>query len=250
MAKPSHEGPTDSPTDEATPGLSEGPSGDAGDLPLGRRAWRGLKPFLVVCLVVFPFRSAVADWNDVPTGSMQPSILIGDRIVVDKLAYDLKVPFTTWHLAEWDGPARGDVVVFYSPKDGARLVKRVVGLPGETIELRGNQLWIDGVAQRYSALDPTFTQAMADQPDGSEARRKRVFASEHLGGREHPVMLQPGRSRWSTWGPTTVPEGHYFMMGDNRDNSFDSRGFGPVPRDQIVGRAFGAVSFSPYRSLP
>ena len=110
------------------------------------KLWRGwVKPFLVVIIIGTSFRSAVADWNDVPTGSMNPSIVEGDRIFVNKCAYDLKVPFTLWRVAEWSGPHRGDVVVFYSPADGRRLVKRVVGLPGETIEMRNTVLFINGV---------------------------------------------------------------------------------------------------------
>ena len=86
-------------------------------------------PILVTVLVITSFRSAVADWNDIPSGSMRPTLVEGDRILVNKLAYDLKFPFTTHHLAAWDNPRRGDVVIFFSPADGRRLVKRVIGLP-------------------------------------------------------------------------------------------------------------------------
>src|SRR5213078_2727911 len=107
--------------------------------------WRKeIRPLLIIALVVFSIRSSLADWNDVPTGSMKPTILEGDRVFVNKLAYDLKVPFTTRHLAEWSEPQRGDVVVFFSPHDGQRLVKRVVGLPGDTVQLDQNVLIIDG----------------------------------------------------------------------------------------------------------
>src|SRR5215203_3557595 len=92
-------------------------------------------PVVVMVVVLTSFRSAVADWNVVPTGSMNPTILEGDRILVNKLAYGLRVPFTSWRIANWSGPGRGDVVVFFSPADGERLVKRVVGLPGETVTL-------------------------------------------------------------------------------------------------------------------
>src|SRR2546421_4007156 len=102
------------------------------------------RSFLFVVLVVLSFRSSIADWNDVPTGSMKPTIMEGDRVFVNKLAYDLKVPFTTWHLAQWDNPKRGDIVVFFSPADGQRLVKRVVGLPGDRIELANNELLVNG----------------------------------------------------------------------------------------------------------
>src|SRR5205814_7105646 len=91
-----------------------------------RKLWKEeIQPLVILALVPFSIRSSLADWNDVPTGSMKPTILEGDRVYVNKLAYDLKVPFTTWHLAQWDNPKRGEIVVFYSPHDGKRLVKRV-----------------------------------------------------------------------------------------------------------------------------
>src|SRR5687767_15686032 len=114
---------------------------------------RQVAPFAFVVLVLLSFRSSIADWNDVPTGSMNPSILEGDRIFVNKLAYDLKVPFTTWHLAEWGEPKRGDVVVFYAPSDGIRMVKRVVGLPGDTLTLRDNRLYVNGEPADYGDAD-------------------------------------------------------------------------------------------------
>src|SRR5271170_1702798 len=109
------------------------------------------KPLLITVLVLFVFRSAIADWNDVPTGSMKPTIIEGDRVFVNKLAYDLKVPFTTWHIAQWDNPKRGEVVVFFSPADEMRLVKRVVGLPGDKIEMVNDRLLINGRAADYES---------------------------------------------------------------------------------------------------
>src|SRR5471032_1761970 len=109
-----------------------------------RAAWRDWRGFIIFLVIMFSFRSAIADWNDVPSGSMLPTILIGDRILVDKLAYDLKFPFTTVHLSTWGAPKRGDIVVFYSPADGVRLVKRVIGLPGDQISMQDNQLTING----------------------------------------------------------------------------------------------------------
>src|SRR5881227_3277938 len=115
---------------------------DAKSLRARAKKWlrQELRPLLIMALVVFSIRSSLADWNDVPTGSMKPTILEGDRVFVNKLAYDLKVPFTTWHVAQWDNPRRGEIVVFYSPYDGKRLVKRVIGLPGDTIELHHDRL--------------------------------------------------------------------------------------------------------------
>src|SRR5438067_2750949 len=115
------------------------------------RYWwtKEIRPLLVLALVLFSIRSSLADWNDVPTGSMKPTILEGDRVFVNKVAYDLKVPFTTWHIAQWSNPQRGDIVVFFSPHDGQRLVKRVIGLPSDTIELRNDLLLLNGQAVAY-----------------------------------------------------------------------------------------------------
>ena len=119
---------------------------------IANKIWRDwLRPFALVFVVIAPLKSAVADWNWVPTGSMKPSILEGELVFVNKLAYDLKVPFTTLHLSTWANPVRGDVVVFYSPQDGTRLVKRVVGLPGDTVTLKNDVLYLNGIPQQYSA---------------------------------------------------------------------------------------------------
>ena len=196
-----------------------------------RSIWREwVFPALMVPAVIAPLRSAVADWNDVPSGSMIPTILVGDRIFVNKLAYDLKIPFTTWHLAKWADPQRGDIVVFRSPHDGTRLVKRVVGVPGDQIELRDDHLLINGQPASY-ALSHT----------GSGPA---LVADETVSGKSHPVMIDPHLPAPRWFGPIQVPTGQYFVMGDNRDNSFDSRYFGFVPRDNIFGRAtLVAMSF-------
>ncbi len=190
------------------------------------------KPLLIMALSLFAFRSAIADWNDVPTGSMKPTIIEGDRIFVNKLAYDLKVPFTTWHIAQWDNPKRGDVVVFYSPADEMRLVKRVVGLPGDRIELRNNQLLVNDEAVQYEALPQNVVNELP-----AKEQPFHQYATEELAKHAHPVMATPALNAPRTFGPITVPEGKYFMMGDNRDNSFDSRFYGCVERRRIVGRA-------------
>jgi signal peptidase I len=201
------------------------------------RWWRReIRPLLVLALVLCSLRSSLADWNDVPSGSMQPTILVGDRIFVNKLAYDLKVPFTTWHLAQWSNPQRGDIVVFYSPHDGARLVKRIVGLPGDTVELHAEQLLINGRPVAYRPLGGE----MASQLPAAE-RPNSQFATEQLPGRPHVVMALPNLPAKRTFGPVQIPADSYFMMGDNRDNSFDSRYFGVVPRKEILGQATTVV---------
>src|SRR5580765_3311532 len=105
-----------------------------------------IKVFAIMLLVICSLRSALADWNDVPTGSMKPTIQEGDRVVVNKLAYDLKVPFTTIEVFKWSDPQRGDIVVLFSPVDGTRLVKRVIAVPGDRVAMLNNQLYVNGAA--------------------------------------------------------------------------------------------------------
>lgn len=199
--------------------------------------WRQeIRPLLIVLLIGFSLRSSLADWNDVPTGSMRPTILEGDRIFVNKLAYDLKMPFTTWHIAKWSNPQRGDIVVFYSPHDGQRLVKRVVGLPGDTVELRNNALVINGETVEYH---PLAEELLRDIPAAD--RTGRIFASEALPNQTHAVTGIPAVPAMRSFEPKHIPEGQYFVMGDNRDDSFDSRYWGTVDRKQIVGRATTVV---------
>jgi len=198
--------------------------------------WRTLIIFLTVMVL---FRSAIADWNQVPTGSMKPTILEGDRVVVNKLAYDLKVPFTTWHLAQWNDPSRGEIVTFYSPADEQLLIKRVIGVPGDVVKMRNNQLYINEEAAIYSRLDDDIV----NQLDYSQ-RRKHTFFNEQYDNFEHAVMMVPSPPNdYNSFGPIEIPEDQYLMLGDNRDNSRDSRRIGLITRDRITGRAF-SVAFS------
>ena len=192
-----------------------------------------IRVFLLMLIVILSLRSALADWNDVPTGSMKPTIQEGDRVVVNKLAYDLKVPFTTFHLAQWDDPKRGDIVVFFSPVDGIRLVKRVVAVPGDRVRMEENQLFVNG------APAPWVTELR--EVDDSKAL---VFVTDEvLDGHRHKVQFMPQIPATRTIAETTVPQGHYFVLGDNRDDSNDSRYIGTIERRRIVGKAT-AVAFS------
>jgi signal peptidase I len=168
------------------------------------------------------FRSVVADWNTVPTGSMKPTILEGDRILVNKIAYDLRLPLTHISLLKLADPARGDIVIFDSEAAGKRLVKRVIGLPGDVVAMRDNHLWINGQRLTYSG-DPA-TLATSDR-------------IEHLLGVEHRVRWIGSDTRLSSFRQIKVPSDHYLVLGDNRNNSADSRVIGFVPRSEIVGRA-------------
>jgi signal peptidase I len=196
-----------------------------------------LRIFALMILIVSSLRSALADWNDVPTGSMKPTIQEGDRVVVNKLAYDLKIPFTTKAVAKWGDPERGDIVVLFSPVDGTRLVKRVVAVPGDKVELRENQLFLNGKPAEQS---PIAVTELADYG------RAYVMA-ENLYGHRHQMMLTPDIAASRSWGPDVVPPGKYFVLGDNRDNSNDSRFIGFIDRRRIVGEAV-AVAFSLDRS--
>jgi signal peptidase I len=206
--------------------------------------FRRLLPIVAECksLLIFfglmlVFRSAVADWMYVPTGSMNPTIVEGDRILVDKQAYGLRIPFTTMRLTQGADPQRGDIVIFASPEDGMTLVKRVIGLPGDTIEMRNERLLINGVAIDYA---PTQSPADGELPAATRALDHDYF-SEALAGRSHPIMLLPRRRADRSFGPVVVPAGQYLVLGDNRDNSKHSRYIGFIPRDSIVGRAFGVA---------
>ncbi len=192
---------------------------------------RGLLVFLF-CMVMF--RSAVADWNVVPTGSMQPTIRIGDRILVDKLAYDVHLPLTHVSLRHLADPQRGDIVVLDSHEAHERLVKRVIGLPGDQVAMRSNVLFINGHASSYSA-----TERSGIHDDEQNAAHYEI---ERYGRMHHVIRLS---DHWpspaSNFGPVTVPAGHYLLLGDDRDNSMDSRYFGFFPRNEIVGRSHYVV---------
>jgi len=193
------------------------------------REW--VRPAACIAAIVFPLKSAVADWNWVPSGSMKPTILEGDLVFVNKLAYDFKVPFTLLRVSKWSEPKRGDIVVFFSPHDRTRLVKRVIAAPGDTVELRNEVLILNGKPMTYSLQD---RQRFAREIYEDE---RAILAEEQGSDRNHLVMALPSRDAKRTFGPYTVPEGKYFMMGDSRDNSFDSRYFGFVDRKEIVGKA-------------
>ncbi len=205
-----------------------------------RKVWREWRGFVLFIAVMLLFRSAIADWNQVPTGSMIPSILEGDRIVVDKLAYDLRIPFTLIRVARWADPARSDVVTFESPEDGKLLVKRIIGVPGDVVEMQDNQLLVNGEQAQYHTVP-------AEQlPDPLHRLSRRIQVSqEQVLGSSRAVMLHRLRHPQirSSFGPVAVPDNHYLVLGDNRDNSQDYRVIGFVPRDLILGKA-NSIAFS------
>jgi signal peptidase I len=189
------------------------------------------KGFILFMLLFGVFRTAVADWNPIPSSSMRPNLLEGDVVFVNRLAFDLKLPLTDTIVTHMGEPQRGDVVTFSSPKDGTRLIKRLVALPGDVVEMRNEMLIINGQQARYDAV-----QQVMEPAGKGEVPALRI--SEHLDGHARRVQFFPQiDSPARNFGPVTVPPGQYMMLGDNRDNSADSRYIGFVPRNLLIGRA-------------
>lgn len=196
------------------------------------RHWiRQNRGFLVFMMLLGLFRTAVADWNPVPSGSMHPNILEGDVVLVNRLAYDLKLPLTDHIVLRLGEPQRGDIVTFSSPRDGVRLIKRIVALPGDRVAMRDKQLIINGELASYRAVKAQAGQAALDAPWQAELHQEQVAGAEHL------IQWLPGALARDYMAMQVIPEGQYLMLGDNRDNSADSRYIGLVPRHLLIGKA-------------
>lgn len=196
-----------------------------------RRTFREHRGFLLFLLGLGLFRTAVADWNPIPSGSMRPTLLEGDVVLVNRLAYDLKLPLTDVVLLPLAEPRRGDVVTLSSPAGGTRLIKRIVGLPGDRIAMQNGVLILNGQPLAYTDRHTVGEQLTPGWPVDA------VRATEQLPGRPHTVQFLPGLTARRDVAERTVPAGEYFLLGDNRDNSEDSRYIGTVPREKLIGRA-------------
>lgn len=185
--------------------------------------------FFLICFGFF--RTAIADWNPIPSGSMRPNLLEGDVVLVNRMAYDFKAPLTDKIIAHIDDPKRGDVVTFTSPKDGMRMIKRLIALPGDRIEMRNERLYVNGAAAEYSEAEAV------PEPMENGANIEALHVTEHIGEESRRIQWLPGIPAKNSFGPLTVPSGNYLMLGDNRDNSADSRYFGFVPRHLLIGKA-------------
>lgn len=193
---------------------------------------RGFIAFLV-CFGFF--RLAIADWNPIPTGSMRPNILEGDVVLVNRVAYDFKLPFSDVALFNIENPERGDVITFTSPTDGVRLIKRLVALPGDVVEMRNEVLTINGAVAEYSGPD-----AVTERLDNG-ITTSALHIRERVAGNERTVQFLPEVGAKRNFGPLVVPNDSYFFLGDNRDNSADSRYIGFVPRHLLIGKAHRIV---------
>lgn len=191
------------------------------------------RSFFPVILIVLIVRSFLAEPFRIPSSSMMPNLQDGDFILVNKFTYGLRLPVLDTKIVEFNLPERGDVVVFrYPVNPKENYIKRVVGLPGDEVVYRGKTVFINGEPQPQERVGRFIGVGAAREMDGADHLR------ETLDGREHDILMKPnqlgrlGEGRW------VVPEGHYFVMGDNRDNSLDSRAWGFVPERNLVGRAF------------
>ena len=195
--------------------------------PTSKRPWLVdlCQSFFPVLLIVLLFRSFLFEPFRIPSGSMLPTLEIGDFILVNKFSYGLRLPFLHYKFFDTGEPKRGDVVVFRFPNDPSQnFIKRLVGLPGDRISYHNKRLVINDKEAGF-VVSESEEQRAAGQ----------THAHEHLDGRDHMILLHnQAYARNGTW---EVPAGHYFVMGDNRDNSNDSRVWGAVPEDNLAGRS-------------
>lgn len=191
-----------------------------------KKMWNENKSLLVFISLMLVFRSAVADWNDVPTGSMKPTIVEGDRILINKLAYDVNIPFIQKSLVKIADPQVNDIIIFESEVADKRLVKRVIGVPGDIVAMSNNELTINNKKIPYSDKKST-----AD----------KVIINETIANDLHAIQLTKSPTSLANFNAVEVPDGYYLVLGDNRNNSADSRMIGFVPRDEIIGRSSKVV---------
>ncbi|MGA8513523.1 MAG: signal peptidase I [Burkholderiaceae bacterium] len=205
-----------------------------------KNQWRSNKGFVLFIGLMFVFRSAVADWNLVPSSSMNPTLISGDRVVVNKLAYSLRVPFTLQQVARWASPARGDVITFDSPKDEVNLIKRVIAVGGDVVAMHDNTLTING-----QVIERQLVDAARVIPTESGALSAQIW-NEHIGDRQIEVARIVAFNRSSAFEPVQVPAGHVLVLGDSRDNSNDSRFIGFIDVQRVTGQAVRvALSHNP-----
>jgi signal peptidase I len=195
------------------------------------REYRGLLLFISLLMI---FRTSYADWSPVPTGSMEPTIVPGDVVWVDKTTYGPSVPFLNKRLFTWGHPQRGDIITFVPPVEDTLYVKRVMAVPGDTIRIEGYDIYINGVRLEQSLV---------------EATDERLIGNETIDGKDHAFKVSADKG--ISWFDQTVvvPEGKLFVMGDHRNNSGDSRSWGFADEASVTGKVSNiAVSFSGERT--
>jgi signal peptidase I len=197
-----------------------------------RRHWRVFsewaRSFVIAVGLFAIIRTFFVEAFKIPTGSMERTLLVGDFLLVNKAVYGAEIPFTGVRLPALETPRRGDIIVFEWPEDPSKnFVKRLIALPGDTVEMRDGNLWLNGrlLRERYVV----HTEPNSD-PSGEEFRWQRDYLVKRA---EASVGYHPSRNNW---GPLIVPKKNYFVLGDNRDNSYDSRYWGFVPDSLVKGR--------------
>ncbi|MCT4642547.1 MAG: signal peptidase I [Bacteriovoracaceae bacterium] len=210
------------------------------------------KSIFLIITAVLAFRSMLFEPFKIPTGSMIPTLSIGDFILVNKFSYGFKVPFSDWfsdpiYITNPTAPQRGDVIVFKYPNDESlNYIKRVVGVPGDTLMMVDKVLYINNKKVEVSKVDgKPYLDSMVDM----YKNRKFDFLKTQTGEASHITQHEVGNDYAANFGPITVPENKFFVMGDNRDNSADSRFWGFVPFNNVKGKAI-LVWFSLNVPLP
>ena len=187
--------------------------------------------FFPIVFIVLILRSFIAEPFRIPSGSMMPTLLVGDFILVNKFTYGIRLPVLFNKVKELNNPERGDIVVFRYPKNPeVDYIKRVVGLPGDRVAYYQKKVLINGKPAKQVSLGQYIGEGQGANMTGANHN------VETLGEIEHDILIRQGTP--SVEGVFVVPEGHYFVMGDNRDNSNDSRYWGTVPEENLVGKAF------------
>jgi signal peptidase I len=204
-------------------------------------AWEWTKSIAVAFVLFLLVRTFIVEAFKIPTSSMENTLLVGDFLLVNKAVYGAEIPGTHLHLPALEAPQRGDVIVFIPPHDPTKnYVKRLVGVPGDTLQMKEKHLYVNGSLVKEPYVRYIDRTGDAVHPD-------MRWQSNHL-------LAGPARSYHPTrdnWGPIVVPDGDYFVLGDNRDNSEDSRYWGFVPRDAIRGRPWVVYySFDPNADVP
>ncbi len=203
-----------------------------------------VRSLLFIALIIFSFKSIFICNYTVPTGSMKPTIEPGDKLIANRIAYDLRIPFSKYSLFRYDNPKRGEVIVFECPYDPSiNFVKRVIGLPGDLIEVENGFIRING---------KSLTLSIQEEKKLSEILINGGFYKETLENKTYTIRRVPNFSSQKRIS-VSVPEDQYFTMGDNRDESIDSREWGFAPRRNILGRAsfvYFSLDWASWTSLP
>jgi signal peptidase I len=199
-----------------------------GSISTGRWMWEGVKAVSTAIVLFLLIRNFIVEPFKIPTGSMENTLLVGDFLLVNKAVYGAEIPGTHAHLPAFDTPERDDVIVFLPPHDPTKnYVKRIVGVPGDTLEMRDKVLWVNG--ERQAEPFARYIDPFSDPWDP-----RMEWQAEYLVGSDaERASYRPTRDNW---GPIVVPPGKYFALGDNRDNSEDSRYWGFLSGDAIRGR--------------